>query len=741
MRILLIYNKIFMTSQFRRSPIALAVLLAAGGAYAQQATDPVAATPEQTLGTIVVNASADASAEGLSKPYAGGQVARGGRIGILGTQDNMDVPFNITSYTNELIQDQQARTIGDVLKNDASVRVARGFGNFQDSYFIRGFILQSDEVAYNGLYGILPRQLIATELVERVEVLRGASAFLNGAAPGGGAIGGSINLVPKRAGNEPLTRVTVGEATGEQYRVSTDIARRFGPDQNAGVRINAVRGNGGTGVDKENVDTSVLSVGADWRSRDLRLSADLGFQDNRLKRTRPSVTLNKALTSVPGLPDNDDNWAHNWTYSNERDKFATLRGEYDITSDMTAWAAFGIRNSKEASSLGGITITNAENGNGTTRRADTRREDTAKSGEIGLRWKTRTGEVGHSIVASASTYRLNKKTAYAWSNTVPTNLYNPVFYPSPPPYGSIRDGDLENPTTTGRTRLDSVAIGDTLSFMDDRVLLTLGLRHQSIEDRTYDGDTGVEGTGSYDKSNNSPFAGVVWKIRSDLSVYANYIESLSRGQEASGDAINKGAVLSPYVSKQKEIGLKYDGGRIGGAIAFFTTEKPSGLVDDTGYFREGGKDRHQGIELSVYGEATKAVRILGGVTFLDAKQRETEGGTNDGNRVIGVPKVQANIGVEWDVPGIQGFSLDSQIVATGSSYADAANNQRVPGWARLDLGARYMMEVNGKLLTLRARVDNVTDRDYWASVGGYPGNGYLTEGAPRTFTVSASMDF
>ena len=731
-----------MSSRFRRSPIAIAAFLVAGGAFAQQSADTAVSTPEQTLGTIVVNASADASAEGLSKPYAGGQVARGGRIGILGTQDNMDVPFNVTSYTNELIQDQQARTIGDVLKNDASVRVARGFGNFQDAYFIRGFILQSDEVAYNGLYGILPRQLIATELVERVEVLRGASAFLNGAAPGGGAIGGSINLVPKRAGNEPLTRVTVGEATGGQYRVSTDIARRFGPDQSAGVRINAVRGNGGTGVDKENVDTSVLSIGADWHSRDVRLSADLGFQDNRLKRTRPSVTLDTALTSVPSLPNSDDNWAQNWTYSNERDKFATLRGEYDITSDMTAWAAVGIRKSKEASSLAGITVTDANLGDGTTYRADTRREDTAKSGEIGLRWKVRTGDIGHSIVASASTYRLDKKAAYAWSDSLPTNLYNPIFYPSPPPNGSasyLVGGDLEHPGMTGRTRLDSVAIGDTLSFMDDRVLVTLGIRHQSIDDRSYDYNTGAE-SNSYDKSNNSPFAGVVWKLRKDLSAYVNYIESLSKGEDAPGTAINKTAILSPYVSKQKEIGLKYDGGRIGGAIAFFTTEKPSGLID-SGYFREGGKDRHQGVELSVYGEAAKGLRILGGVTFLDAKQRETEGGTNDGNRVIGVPKVQGNIGVEWDVPGIQGFSLDSQIVATGSSYADEDNTQRVPGWARLDLGARYMMEVNGKLLTLRARVDNVTDRDYWASVGGYPGNGYLTEGAPRTFTVSASMDF
>ncbi|HEY6773485.1 MAG TPA: TonB-dependent siderophore receptor, partial [Oxalicibacterium sp.] len=106
-----------MSSRFRRSPIAIAAFLVAGGAFAQQSADTAVSTPEQTLGTIVVNASADASAEGLSKPYAGGQVARGGRIGILGTQDNMDVPFNVTSYTNDLIQNQQARTIGDVLKN------------------------------------------------------------------------------------------------------------------------------------------------------------------------------------------------------------------------------------------------------------------------------------------------------------------------------------------------------------------------------------------------------------------------------------------------------------------------------------------------------------------------------------------------------------------------------------------------------------------------------------------------
>jgi iron complex outermembrane receptor protein len=129
----------------------------------------------------------------------------------------MDTPFSITSYTNTLIQDQQARGLGDVLQNDPSVQVARGFGNFQESFFIRGFLLPSDDVSYNGLFGLLPRQFIAPELFERLEVLRGASGFLTGANPGGSGIGGAINVLPKRAPNEALNRVTLGYGSNGQW--------------------------------------------------------------------------------------------------------------------------------------------------------------------------------------------------------------------------------------------------------------------------------------------------------------------------------------------------------------------------------------------------------------------------------------------------------------------------------------------------------------------------------------------
>ena len=91
--------------------------------------------------------------------------------------------------------------------------------------------------------------------------------------------------------------------------------------------------------------------------------------------------------------------------------------------------------------------------------------------------------------------------------------------------------------------------------------------------------------------------------------------------------------------------------------------------------------------------------------------------------------------------GVQGFALDARVVRTGSVYADSANTLRVPGWTRVDVGARYLLDVQDRLVTLRARIDNLTDRDYWASVGGYPDAGYLSIGAPRTFVLSASVDF
>ena len=720
------------------------VILGIPTAYAQSPSGDNNTTSGKTLlPGVTVSTSADASAEGLSPPYAGGQVARGGRAGILGTNDNMDTPFSITSYTNELIQDRQARSVGDVLQNDPSVRVARGFGNFQESYFIRGFVLSSDDVAFNGLFSLLPRQYIATELFERVEVMRGASAFLTGANPGGGGIGGAINLLPKRAPNEPLTRLTTHVGSGWHHNVGVDVARRFGPDQKIGVRFNGAYRGGGAAVDKEGVQLGLAAVGLDWRGDKLRLSADIGWQDNRLKRTRTNVTLGSGIVGSPRLPDPTTNFAQPWSYSNENDIFGTLRGEYDINSYLTAWAAYGLRRTDEKNSLANFTLDNRDTGDGYATRFDNARKDNVDTGEIGIRGKFSTGPIDHRVVISGSYFENERKNAYAWDffNQLNTNMFSPVSWEKPDfSSGAFRGNNLSSPGLTGRTRLLSFAVGDTVSILEDMILLTVGFRHQNLRIESYAYDTEAKSP-TYDRNRISPSVSAVYKINKQFSIYGNYIEGLTQGDTAPGMAINSGQVLAPYVSKQKEIGAKYDGGRIGATIALFTTTKPRSIINADNVFTSSGRDRHRGIELGIYGEVIRGLRLLGGATWLDAKQRSTGDVTTDSQRVIGVPSFQASMGADWDIPGLQGVTFDSRVVHTGSSYANDVNTVKVAGWTRLDLGLRYLTEFRGHLITFRGRVDNVTNRKHWASVGGYPGQGYLVAGMPRTFVISASIDY
>ncbi|MCP1660387.1 TonB-dependent receptor [Neisseria perflava] len=731
-------------SMFRRNLVATALICAFSVVYA--ADEP--ATEQTDLETVNVTASADASKSGLIPAFNGGQVANGARAGILGNKTNLENPFSTTAYTNKLIQDKQAKSVGDVLQNDPTVRIARGYGNFQESYFIRGFASESDDTMYNGLYGILPRQYIATELFERVEVLRGASAFMNGMAPGGNNIGGTVSVLPKRAPNEELTRFTAGYANKSSGNIAADIARRFGANQEFGVRFNAAHRNGHTSVDDEKNKLSLLSLGLDWRGEKARLSADLGWQDNKLKETRTNVTLGSAVTAVPAAPDASSNWAQPWTYSNERDVFGTLRGEYDLNDNLTAYAAYGFRKGKEQNSLANLTLTNS-NGNGTQYRFDNKREDVIHTGEAGLRGHFATGALQHEWVLAANQYQSKRKNAYVmdYRNTLSTNLYNPVYYADAAYSSSALYGNASGPAVTNRLRLRSVALGDTVSAFDKRLQLTLGARWQEIHSESFAYNTGKET--DYKKSRISPAVGVAYRLTPQWSVYGNYVESLMQGATAAatsgGTAVsNAYEQLSPYVSKQKEIGAKFEGGGFGAGLALFSTDKPRALYVSDGNqlrFTSEGRDRHRGIELTAYGEAARGVRVLGGLTFLDTEQRETGSSATDGKRTIGVPKFQANLGVEWEVAKVQGLAFDGRMVYTGSSYANAANTLKVGGWTRFDVGARYRTNIKGHEATFRARVDNVANKNYWASVGGYPGSGYLNAGAPRTFSLSASVEF
>ena len=698
------------------------------------------------LETIRIVASADASANGLMEAFAGGQVASGGRVGIFGNQKNLDTPFNLTSYTNQYIQERQAKSVGDVLKADPSVRVGRGYGNFQENYYIRGFNLGSDDTAYNGLYSILPRQYIPTELFERVEVLKGASSFLNGAMPSNGGIGGAINLLPKRAGNEPLNRVTVGTDFNGGY-ISNDISRRFGEDQQFGVRVNTAYHDGNTSVDDEKKSLGLAAIGLDYSGEGLRLSGDMGYSNNRLNATRPNVTLGAGLTLVPKAIDSSSNYAQKWSYSNEENVFGSYRAEYDFNDALTAYAAYGFRHGEEQNSLASYTLRNASTGASTLYRFDNARVDMVNTGEVGVRGKFDTGSIKHNLVVSGSAFQLNTRNAYFMDsgNPLNSNIYHPIQHDQPAALTpAFSGGDMDSPKLTTRTRLRSVAIGDNLTALDDKLIIMLGARYQQILQDTY--NYSQVKTGAYDESKWTPALGVTYKITPEVSVYANYIESLAKGLTNTTGGVTTS--IKPFVAEQKEVGAKYENDHLGVTLSLFDINKQRGIMQN-GVFSDSGEYVHRGLELSSYGKLTDSLTVLGGLTWMHATQENTGSAIYDGNYEVGVPKFQANLGTNWKLPLPQDISLNAQLTYTGSTYASLDNNLKVKDWTTLDLGASYRTQFGQTPTTFNFLINNVFDKDYWGSVGLYDNinntsntnNGYLVAGLPRTFMLSASFDF
>lgn len=708
----------------------------AATALSQESPQP---DQERVLEAVIV--TGNGSQVELPDAYAGGQVARGGRAGLLGNLDFLDAPFSGTAYTADLVSAQQSDSVGDVLQNDPVVRVAKGFGNFQEVYVIRGFPVYSDDVTLNGVFGILPRQFVAAELLERVEVFRGANAFVNGAAPGGSGVGGSINLVPKRAPQEGIRRLTAGYENEGQAFGALDLGQRFGPGEAWGARFNAVLRDGETSVNDQSRSLTALSLGTDYAGERFRFTADIGYQDNRIDAPRPQVT---PLGDVPDAPDADTNFAQPWTYTDEKQFFGVVRGEYDVTDAVTVWLAAGARQGEEANVLANPSA--AADGSMTAYRFDNTREDEVFSADAGLRAEFQTGTIGHRVVVSATSTQLDSRNAYAFSSfSAPfaTNLYTPVAA-APPAADFFIGGDLADPLKTEASRTRSIAVADTLSFLDGRLLATLGLRHQEIQTASYDYNSGAV-LSRYDDSKLTPAAGLVWKASERLSLFGNYAESLQPGAIApstSGSTVivNAGEVLEPFTGEQMEAGVKYDSGSFGMTASVFQLTRPNAIVADQ-IFQASGEQENQGIELTVFGEPAESLRLIGGLTLINAEFARTQGGVNEGNTVIGVPELQANFNAEWDVPGIEGLTLDGRITHTGEQYVNETNTVELDSWTRLDLGVRYAMQLAEQDVTLRARIENVADEAYWASTGGFPGANYLILGNARTFTVSASVDF
>ncbi|RML72061.1 TonB-dependent siderophore receptor [Pseudomonas syringae pv. syringae] len=664
--------------------------------------------------------------------YAGGQVARKGSQGMLGSRDFMETPFSMTTYTKDAVKNQQARTLGDLIASDPSVRATNPAGGRYEQFTIRGLSLFNSDVSYNGLYGILPTYTIDMEMAERVDILKGPSQLINGISPRG-SVGGGINVVPKRATDKPITELTTSYASKGQVGAAVDVARRFGEDDKFGIRFNGVKQSGDTEWDHQSVDRDMAVLGLDFRGDRLRLSTDIGHTERDTDAPQERVQVG-ANAKVPNANDVRDNYAQSWSKARTKDTFGAVNAEYDLSDSVMLYGGVGARKSNHDFLRHAVSVTN-DAGDFSVQPRDFTRDENVRTATAGARSWFTTGPVSHEVNLAASYFYMDFENGGARYAAAPSNLYNPVDTPTP-----------SNPTRTDskvytENRFSGVALTDTLGFFEDRLLLTLGARWQRVKVDDWTDD--VKGDTAYDEEKVSPSGGILYKVTDDFSVYANYMEGLSQGKIAPSTSVNEDQIFPPFVSRQVEVGAKYDLGSFAFTASVFRIKQPAYDTNTTSrVFGPNGKRRNDGVELTMFGEPMKGFRLLGGVMYIDSELTNTVNGTFDGNRAPATPKYNVNLGAEWDVPGVNGLTLTGRGIYTGSQYLDQANSKSIDSSERFDVGARYAFKVDQKDITLRANVENVMNKYYWSSAGASddsePG---LTLSTPRTYLLSATVGF
>ncbi|RYF57215.1 MAG: TonB-dependent receptor, partial [Comamonadaceae bacterium] len=277
---------------------------------------------------------------------------------------------------------------------------------------------------------------------------------------------------------------------------------------------------------------------------------------------------------------------------------------------------------------------------------------------------------------SATVNSTTKALAVSGAQVYATGLYagTATLGPTTLPSGGV-------PLRFQDTASDSLAVMDSMHLLDDRLHLIGGLRYQKLDIGEF--SAGVERR-RFEQTATAPSLGASYKLARGLSVYANYAEGLSQGPVAGGSTANAGQVFPPFKGKQIEAGVKYDAGAFGASAALFQIRQPVSFVNGANFLVVDGEQRNRGLELSLYGEVAKNLRLNAGLALFDAVQSKTLNGANDGKKAIGIPDYNLVLNGEWDLAALPGLTVTGRLTKVASQIASANNTQSIPGFDSYD---------------------------------------------------------
>lgn len=649
-------------------------------------------------------------------------------LGAMGQRAIVDLPYSVEVITRDQLDNQQAASLVDALKTDASVTpISNNIGGLSSQIAIRGVGLdllsgrKIDGLNIFGWSGDLP-----VEHFEQIQVLKGASGFLYGFAQPGGI----VNFISKRPTDTPKRDVLTSITDSGTMLLSGDLGGRFGTDDRFGYRVNVVGETGDSYVKHGGrVERGSASLAVDWRVLpNLVWGADVLTVNRRVTGSSswgifPNASGSETDFAVaqppPAIPGSRRIFSPFTSYETRARVYGT-DVSWAFAENWKASLRYRGSTMERVYMNGSMFVNRAgdytEVQYGGTDQFDTDDVQALVTGTV------HTGFIRHELVFGTSYGRIRTYFSSVTNEAVlgTGNLANP---------GNFDNPHLEAPpadTLGSYTTQRAVFASDTL-HIGEHLDVIAGLRRNGLRDS-------ING---YDKTAYTPTGAVVFKPLPALSIYGSYMEALEQGATAPLTAANAQEVFAPLKTRQVEAGVKVDRQRWYASAAVFRIQRGLTYTTAQNVFTQDGESRYDGLELLAKTRLTARWQLIGSVMFLDAKSQTNETGdpTLAGKRVDGTPRQQAKLYTEYRL-GDTGLTLTGGLQYYGARPIDSANTATVPAYTLFDTGIRYEGRLGGARTVVRFNIDNLTNKAYWLTSASY-----LTQGAPRTFKLSARIEF
>jgi iron complex outermembrane receptor protein len=691
-------------------------------------------------------------------------------IGNKTETDIKDLPQSVSYASKELMADQGAVRVGDVVKNFSGVSQF----SFYDDLTIRGFRVngQSNTQLVNGLRsstGFWKQPL--TNYLERVEVLKGPSSALYGNASPGGV----VNRVTKKPLNENRKSISVSLGSFNTFRGLADFTGPANKDSTLLYRLNLGYEDANSFRDLQFDKNVIVAPSLTFiASPKTHINFDMVYNNSKSRLDRGQSVIGNDLYSTPqtlALSAGND-------FLNEQTYVVTLSVNHNFNDHFSFNAAYSKTGYQEdlyehrGANVYAKDKLGADIPNLVAMQIFSRKRKRYIDNFSGyFNYTGKTGAIEHKMVAgydygsektpvgasqlTASGYR-NAANTGTIANYVAKDSLKYLRDTKGNPVPNVPSFDLSNSINSQRLQDDSKAffapttlapayyylnagyVQDQLKLGDFQALM--GVRYE------YYTDFANYKTATEAKTHSSawlPRFGLVYTATKNINIYSTYVMGYNPQTAATLSNPNAGGPFDPVKSNMIEVGAKssWFNDRLSVTTSVYQIEQSNTLYNanvagQPDLLRQVGKERSRGIEFDVTGRISLNWSVLASYAYNDAKITDSTIPAEVGMQKPNAPRHMANI---WTRYNLARGPLSGLGLGLGANYVDRRSlsinlAQSIPNYTLVDAALFYTI---GKM-QLQFNANNITGKKYW--VGGYD---YirLFPGTPRNYLLTMSYSF